>query len=253
MSLPPGPADSGAGTGDDWFLDCGILDDLPAAACGAFPWDASPSSSNPSVEVGSYVNANDAFKEPNDVFKEPGSSKRLRSGSSDMPTSKACRERMRRNKLNDRFLELGSALEPGKPVKADKAAILSDATRMVIQLRSESQQLKETNGSLEEKIKELKAEKDELRDEKQKLKLEKESLEHQMKLMASAPAYMPHPTLMPAPFAQAPLTPFHAQGQAAGQKLMMPFVGYPGYPMWQFMPPSEVDTSKDSEACPPVA
>jgi hypothetical protein len=26
----------------------------------------------------------------------------LRSGSSDMPTSKACRERMRRNKLNDR-------------------------------------------------------------------------------------------------------------------------------------------------------
>lgn len=55
-----------------------------------------------------------------------------------------------------RFLELGSTLEPGKPVKADKAAILSDATRMVIQLRSEAQQLKETNGSLEEKIKELK-------------------------------------------------------------------------------------------------
>jgi hypothetical protein len=45
MSLPPGPADGG--TGDDWFLDCGILDDLPAAACGAFPWNASPSSSNP--------------------------------------------------------------------------------------------------------------------------------------------------------------------------------------------------------------
>ncbi|AQK41735.1 Transcription factor ILR3 [Zea mays] len=160
---------------------------------------------------------------------------------------------MRRNKLNDRFLELGSTLEPGKPVKADKAAILSDATRMVIQLRSEAQQLKETNGSLEEKIKELKAEKDELRDEKQKLKLEKESLEHQMKLMTSTPTYMPHPTLMPAPFPQAPLAPFHAQGQAAGQKLMMPFVSYPGYPMWQFMPPSEVDTSKDSEACPPVA
>jgi len=97
------------------------------------------------------------------------------------------------------------------------------------------------------------AEKDELRDEKQKLKLEKESLEHQMKLMTSTPAYMPHPTLMPAPFPQAPLAPFHPQAQAAGQKLMMPFVGYPGYPMWQFMPPSEVDTSKDSEACPPVA
>jgi hypothetical protein len=55
-----------------------------------------------------------------------------------------------------RFLELGSTLEPGKPVKADKVAILSDATLMVIQLRSEAQQLKETNGSLEENIKELK-------------------------------------------------------------------------------------------------
>ncbi|WVZ95138.1 hypothetical protein U9M48_040939 [Paspalum notatum var. saurae] len=248
MSLPPAlpaPADGGGGA-DDWFLDCGILDDLPAAACGAFPWDASPSSSNPSMDMSSYVNTND-------VFKEPGSNKRLRSGSNGRPTSKACREKIRRDKLNDRFLELGSTLEPGKPVKSDKAAILSDATRMVIQLRSETQQLKETNGSLEEKIKELKAEKDELRDEKQKLKLEKESLEHQMKLMTSTPAYMPHPTLMPAPFPQAPLAPFHAQGQAAGQKLMMPFVSYPGYPMWQFMPPSEVDTSKDSEACPPVA
>ncbi|XP_035818722.1 transcription factor ILR3 [Zea mays] len=134
MSLPPDGVDGGAGTGDDWFLDCGILDDLPAVACGAFSWDASSSSSNPSVEVGSYVNTND-------VFKEPGSNKR---------------EKMRRNKLNDRFLELGSTLEPGKPVKVDKAAILSDATRMVIQLHSEAQQLKETNGSLEEKIKELK-------------------------------------------------------------------------------------------------
>jgi cell division protein FtsB len=47
-------------------------------------------------------------------------------------------------------------LDPGKPVKADKAAILSDATRMVTQLRAEAQQLKDTNGSLEDKIKELK-------------------------------------------------------------------------------------------------
>ncbi|AQL03791.1 Transcription factor ILR3, partial [Zea mays] len=167
MSLPPDGVDGGAGTGDDWFLDCGILDDLPAVACGAFSWDASSSSSNPSlphmgraqcltcylvelsVEVGSYVNTND-------VFKEPGSNKRSGSNDVHVPTSKASREKMRRNKLNDRFLELGSTLEPGKPVKVDKAAILSDATRMVIQLHSEAQQLKETNGSLEEKIKELK-------------------------------------------------------------------------------------------------
>ncbi|TVU43422.1 hypothetical protein EJB05_09895, partial [Eragrostis curvula] len=82
----------------------------------------------------------------------------LRPGSSvsGRPTSKACREKQRTDKLNDRFVELGSTLEPGKPVKADKAAILCDATRMVIQLRAEAKQLKDTNDSLEEKIKELK-------------------------------------------------------------------------------------------------
>lgn len=197
-----------------------------------------------SVEVGSYVNTSD-------VSKVPGSNKRSRSESCGRPTSKACREKVRRDKLNDRFLELGTTLDPGKPVKSDKAAILSDATRMVTQLRAEAQQLKDTNESLEDKIKELKTEKDELRDEKQKLKVEKETLEHQMKLLTATPAYMPHPAMMPSPFAQAPMAPFHAHGQ--GQKMMMPFVGYPGYPMWQFMPPSEVDTSKDSEACPPVA
>jgi hypothetical protein len=95
------------------------------------------------------------------------------------------------------------------------------------------------------------AEKDELREEKHKLKVEKESLEHEMKLMTATPPYMRHPTLMPAPYLQAPLAPFHhPEGPAAGQKLMMAIVGYP---MWQLMPPSEVDTSKDSEGCPPVA
>uniref|UniRef100_A0A8R7R0B4 BHLH domain-containing protein n=1 Tax=Triticum urartu TaxID=4572 RepID=A0A8R7R0B4_TRIUA len=143
MSLPPTDG------GDDWFLDCGILEDLPAAACGAFPWDASVSSSNPSAEVGSHVNKLD-------LPKDSGSNKRLRSEPCGRPTSKACREKVRRDKLNDRFLELGTTLDPGKPVKADKAAILSDATRMVTQLRAEAQQLKDTNGSLEDKIKELK-------------------------------------------------------------------------------------------------
>lgn len=58
--------------------------------------------------------------------------------------------------LSFRFLELGSILEPGKTPKMDKAAILSDAVRMVTQLRGEAQKLKESNLSLQEKIKELK-------------------------------------------------------------------------------------------------
>ena len=55
-----------------------------------------------------------------------------------------------------RFLELGAILEPGRPPKADKVAILSDALRIVHQLRSEAQKLKESNEELQAKIKELK-------------------------------------------------------------------------------------------------
>lgn len=55
-----------------------------------------------------------------------------------------------------RFLELGSLLEPGKLSKLDKAAILSDAVRVLTQLRSETEKLKESNEILQEKINELK-------------------------------------------------------------------------------------------------
>jgi len=151
---------------------------------------------------------------------------------------------MRRDRLNDKFLELGSILDPGNP-KMDKAAILSDAFRMVTQLRGEAQKLKDSNENLQGKIKELKSEKNELRDEKQRLKQEKENLEQQIKMLNSRPSFMPHPPLIP--------TAFAAQGQAGGHKMMMPVIGYPGYPMWQFMPPADVDTSQDAESCPPVA
>lgn len=59
--------------------------------------------------------------------------------------------------LNFRFMELSSLLDPGNPPKTDKAAILSDAARVVTQLRNEAQKLKDSNESLQEKIKELKA------------------------------------------------------------------------------------------------
>jgi hypothetical protein len=55
-----------------------------------------------------------------------------------------------------RFLELGAILEPGKTPKMDKTAILNDAIRVVGELRSEAQKLKDSNESLQEKIKELK-------------------------------------------------------------------------------------------------
>ena len=49
-----------------------------------------------------------------------------------------------------------SILEPGRPPKNDKAAILVDAVRVVTQLRAEAQKLKDSNSGLQEKIKELK-------------------------------------------------------------------------------------------------
>lgn len=55
-----------------------------------------------------------------------------------------------------RFVELASILEPGRPPKIDKAAILVDAVRMVTQLRKEAQKLKDSSSDLQEKIKELK-------------------------------------------------------------------------------------------------
>ena len=91
----------------------------------------------------------------------------------------------------------------------------------------------------------MQAEKNELRDEKQRLKSEKEKLEQQVKAISAQPGFMPHPSAMPAAFAA-------AQAQAPGNKLM-PFVGYPGVAMWQFMPPAAVDTSQDHVLRPPVA
>ncbi|KAL3645697.1 Transcription factor ilr3 [Castilleja foliolosa] len=60
-------------------------------------------------------------------------------------SSKACREKQLRDRLNDKFVELGALLDPGRPPKTDKSAILVDAVRMVTQLRDETQKLKDTN------------------------------------------------------------------------------------------------------------
>ncbi|KAK9905432.1 hypothetical protein M0R45_000156 [Rubus argutus] len=76
--------------------------------------------------------------------------------------AKACREKLRR----ERFVDLSAVLEPGRPAKTDKPAILDDAIRVLTQLRAETQELTQTNEKLLEEIKSLKAEKNELREEK---------------------------------------------------------------------------------------
>ncbi|KAI4320766.1 hypothetical protein MLD38_034211 [Melastoma candidum] len=228
----------------NWLFECGLIDDLSIPIAGGFQvngpgfsWPVQAPNTNVSAEVdGSFGDA--------DCLKDSGSKKRTRPESSGPSRSKACREKQRRDKLNDKFMELGSILENGKPPKADKAAILIEAVRMVTQLRGEAQKLKDTNSGLQEKIKELKAEKNELRDEKQRLKAEKERLEQQLKAMNTQP-FLPPPPAMPAAYAS-------PHPQAPGSKLV-PIISYPGMAMWQFMPPAAVDTSQDHVLRPPVA
>ncbi|KAK6145955.1 hypothetical protein DH2020_019824 [Rehmannia glutinosa] len=152
--------------------------------------------------------------------------------------TKACRERMRREKLNDRFSELSAILEPGRPMKTDKSAILGDAIRVLNQLKTESQEYKETNEKLLEEIKTLKAEKNELREEKLVLKADKERIEQQLKTIAIPPTgFMPaHPSIYP-----------------AGTNKMPMFPSYSYLPMWQYLPPSARDTSQDHQLRPPAA
>ncbi|KAL2589233.1 hypothetical protein GLYMA_13G251300v4 [Glycine max] len=144
---------------------------------------------------------------------------------------------MRRDRLNDRFMELWSIVGPGMPLKMDKAVILSDAVRVVSQLQEEAQKLRESSENLQEKINELKAEKNELRDEKQRLKAEKDSIEQKLIALSSQPSFLPA---------------FPSAGQVVGSKLV-PFMGYPGVAMWQFLPPAAVDISQDHVLRPPVA
>ncbi|KAL9452687.1 hypothetical protein AB3S75_008473 [Citrus x aurantiifolia] len=228
----------------NWIFDCGLLDDIGVSG-GDLPsldppevlWSSSTSNPPLSAEF------DDSFGNL-DAFKETGSRKRVRSGSCSASGSKACREKMRRDRLNDRFMELASILDPGRPPKMDKTVLLADAVQMVTQLRDEAQKLKVSNENLLGKINELQCEKNELRDEKQRLKTEKENLERQVKALSSQPAFLPHPPPVPAPFS--------APGQVVGGKLV-PLVGYPGVSMWQFMPPAAVDTSQDHVLRPPVA
>ncbi|KAL9321311.1 hypothetical protein ACSQ67_013150 [Phaseolus vulgaris] len=190
----------------EWVLDYEYLDNisLPTLHPPNFSWSSSSPPPIFSVEEDDPLGLSDGFKE---------------------------------NGSKKRFLELGSILDPGRPLKMDKAVILSDAVRLVSQLREEALKLRESIENLQGKINELKAEKNELREEKQRLKAEKDSLEQKIEAFSSQSSF---------------LRAFPAPGQVVGSKLV-PFMGYPGVGMWQFLPPAAVDTSQDHVLRPPVA
>ncbi|WJX10758.1 hypothetical protein P8452_01441 [Trifolium repens] len=173
--------------------------------------------------------------------QEENTRKRGRAESCYKSGTKACREKLRREKLNERFCDLSAVLEPGRPVRTDKPAILDDAIRVLNQLKSEAQELKETNEKLLEEIKCLKAEKNELREEKLVLKADKEKFEKQLKIMP--------PPISPAGF----MPPHPMAAYQAGVNKMAVYPNYGYIPMWQYLPQSARDTSQDHELRPPAA
>ncbi|XP_048327210.2 transcription factor ILR3 [Ziziphus jujuba] len=229
----------------NWLFDYGIMEDIAppesefSGPATGFGWPSQPINCSPDASVEVDYSSGDS-----DRVREIRSRKRQRSKSCSASCTKACREKLRRDRLNGRFLELVSVLDLGSLPKMDKGAILSDTVRILTQLRSESQRMKESIEDLQAKIKELKAEKNELRDEKQRLKAEKERLEHQVRAMSRQPGFLPHPPAVS--------SALNMQGPASGSKLM-PFISYPCVTMWQMMPPSTVDTSQDHVLRPPVA
>eukprot|EP00250_Pteridium_aquilinum_P010463 c19407_g1_i1 orf=844-2100(+) len=110
---------------------------------------------------------------------------------------KADRERLRRDKLNEQFLELANALDPERP-KNDKATILGESIQVVKDLREEVKKLKTEHASLLDESAELTQEKNELREEKVSLKNETECLQRQMqqRLRSSSPWMPMDPALM---------------------------------------------------------
>ncbi|XP_059314342.1 transcription factor bHLH121 isoform X2 [Lycium ferocissimum] len=91
---------------------------------------------------------------------------------------KADREKLRRERLNEQFIELGKTLDPDRP-KNDKASILCDTVQMLRDLTSQVSKLKSEYAALTDESRELTQEKNDLREEKASLKSDIESLNAQ--------------------------------------------------------------------------
>ncbi|KAL3515024.1 hypothetical protein ACH5RR_021926 [Cinchona calisaya] len=119
---------------------------------------------------------------------------------------KADREKLRRDRLNEQFAELGNTLDPDRP-KNDKASILTDAVQMVKDLTAQIDKLKSEHAALNEESRELTQEKNDLREEKASLKSDIENLnaQYQQRLRAMYPwagmdhSVVMHPTSYPFP------------------------------------------------------
>lgn len=140
----------------------------------------------------------------------------------DRKVQKADREKLRRDRLNEQFAELGKTLDPDRP-KFDKATILGDTIQMLNDLTAQVSRLKSEYATLTEESRELTQEKHDLREEKASLKSDIDNLNLQYQQRARAmypwgpmeqsvvmhpPSYpYPVPMQMPMPAGSIPMHP----------------------------------------------
>ncbi|XP_022869038.1 transcription factor bHLH121 isoform X1 [Olea europaea var. sylvestris] len=134
---------------------------------------------------------------------------------------KADREKLRRDRLNEQFADLGNALDPDRP-KNDKVSILTDTIQMLKDLTAQVNKLKAEYSTLTEESREqLTQEKNDIREEKASLKSDIESLnaQYQQRLrsmypwlgldrsVVMHPPSYPFPMPMPIPTGTIPMHP----------------------------------------------
>ncbi|XVF15913.1 hypothetical protein REPUB_Repub09cG0197400 [Reevesia pubescens] len=113
---------------------------------------------------------------------------------------KADREKLRRDKLKEQFLELGTTIDADRP-KNDKAMILVDTIQMLKDLTAEVDRLEAECSSLTEESRQLTREKNELREEKASLKADIENLnvQYQQRVRVMFPWTGVDPSVVMAP------------------------------------------------------
>ncbi|XP_076949554.1 transcription factor bHLH121-like [Bidens hawaiensis] len=176
---------------------------------------------------------------------------------------KADHEKLRRDKLNEQFIELGNVLgqcaNPDRP-KNDKASIIIDTIQVLKDLTTEVNRLKAECRALSEESSELTQEKNELREEKSTLKSDIENLNaeyHQQRVRGRLPwgAINPSvvlppsfPVALPVHTAPIPMHPFPFFTNC-NPTSASPFMPYPNQviPVYANVAPTSYGSSKSTD------
>ncbi|KAH0973095.1 hypothetical protein GBA52_025688 [Prunus armeniaca] len=155
---------------------------------------SAPSSAQPLIlpsSTRSHNSNSESRQRPDVETKDPIAARKVQ---------KADREKLRRDRLNEHFHELGNTLDPDRP-KNDKATILTDTIQMLKDLTADVGKLKAECAALTDESRELTQEKNELREEKASLKSDIENLnvQYQQRLRVMFPWAAMDPSVVMAP------------------------------------------------------